>query len=223
MNKNGIIVSRLMKAAYVLGAAFLIAAMVLSIAGNSVSATPVPKVYWCHVEPNGNSQTLHLPLAALENAGHVSASGSPLHAGDHPGQCVVSTPDPTQDPTPDPTQDPTPDPTQDPTPDPTQDPTPDPTQDPTPDPTQDPTPDPTQDPTPDPTQDPTPDPTEDPGPEVPPPTSNEDPAVLIPVTGIDLSGSPLSTVNFLQKITFNLGFAFLGLALVLTGVHKKLQ
>lgn len=47
------------------------------------------KILWCHYEPNGNSQTLNLPQQALENAGHIGADGNPLHAGDHPGQCVT--------------------------------------------------------------------------------------------------------------------------------------
>lgn len=63
---------------------------------NVATATQVDKITWCHVEPNGNQQTLHLPLAALQNAGHVNANGNPLHAGDHPGECV----DPTATPTP---------------------------------------------------------------------------------------------------------------------------
>lgn len=58
----------------------------------------VDKVVWCHTEPNGNSQTLELPLAALQNAGHVDANGNPLHAGDYAGECeeeVEPTPTPT--------------------------------------------------------------------------------------------------------------------------------
>ena len=46
------------------------------------------KVYWCHYEPNGNHQTLYLPPTALQQAGHMSASGNPLHAGDYAGACV---------------------------------------------------------------------------------------------------------------------------------------
>jgi len=45
------------------------------------------KILWCHVEPNGNSQTLELPEAALREAGHMDAEGNPLHAGDHAGAC----------------------------------------------------------------------------------------------------------------------------------------
>ena len=32
------------------------------------------KVYWCHTEPNGNFQTLHLPLQALQNAGIIGST-----------------------------------------------------------------------------------------------------------------------------------------------------
>lgn len=53
-----------------------------------VRAAAVAKVVWCHVEPNGNQQTLELPQAALESAGHVNAAGNPLHAGDYAGACV---------------------------------------------------------------------------------------------------------------------------------------
>jgi uncharacterized repeat protein (TIGR01451 family) len=49
------------------------------------------KIVWCHVEPNGNSQTLHLPPSALRSAGHMDASGNPLHAGDHIGSCSTGT------------------------------------------------------------------------------------------------------------------------------------
>lgn len=59
------------------------------------TATSESKVYWCHCEPNGNCQTLHLPMSALTNAGHVSANGNPLHAGDYSGQCVNPTATPT--------------------------------------------------------------------------------------------------------------------------------
>lgn len=58
------------------------------------------KVYWCHTEPNGNFQTLHLPLSALQNAGHVNASGNPLHAGDYLGECVEPSVTPTVSPIP---------------------------------------------------------------------------------------------------------------------------
>jgi hypothetical protein len=54
----------------------------------------VDKITWCHTEPNGNSQTLELPQQALEQAGHMNAQGSPLHAGDHIGACVEPTPTP---------------------------------------------------------------------------------------------------------------------------------
>lgn len=66
---------------------------------SAVLASQDDKVYWCHCEPNGNCQTLHLPLQALKNAGHVSAQGNPLHAGDHAGACT----NPTNTPTPTPT------------------------------------------------------------------------------------------------------------------------
>ncbi|KKT98724.1 MAG: Cna B domain protein [Candidatus Collierbacteria bacterium GW2011_GWC2_45_15] len=45
------------------------------------------KIDWCHCEPNGNCQTLNLPSSALQNAGHMSADGNPLHAGDNLGVC----------------------------------------------------------------------------------------------------------------------------------------
>ncbi len=54
----------------------------------SAAAKQEDKVYWCHTEPNGNYQTLHLPLEALENAGHVDAQGNALHAGDYAGECL---------------------------------------------------------------------------------------------------------------------------------------
>lgn len=68
----------------------------------TVFAAQDNKVYWCHCEPNGNCQTLHLPLQALQNAGHVNANGNPLHAGDHAGACVEVAPTvkPTDTPTP---------------------------------------------------------------------------------------------------------------------------
>lgn len=65
------------------------------------------KIVWCHVEPNGNSQTLELPMQALENAGHVNANGNPLHAGDHAGACTTITPTATPTPTYTPTVTPT--------------------------------------------------------------------------------------------------------------------
>ena len=55
----------------------------------TANATQEDKIYWCHVEPNGNQETLHLPIQAL--AGHVDAQGNILHAGDHPGECVEPT------------------------------------------------------------------------------------------------------------------------------------
>ncbi len=64
------------------------------------NAVKVDKVTWCHTEPNGNQQTLELPQVALEQAGHVNASGNPLHAGDHAGACVEPTTVPTEEPTP---------------------------------------------------------------------------------------------------------------------------
>lgn len=82
-----------------------------------VRAAAVAKVTWCHVEPNGNQQTLELPQAALENAGHVNAAGNPLHAGDHLGVCVEVTPTvaPTSELTTTPTLTPTPEVTPTPT------------------------------------------------------------------------------------------------------------
>ena len=73
-----------------------------------VYATAVPKITWCHCEPSGSCQTLELPSAALQSAGHMSASGNPLHAGDHAGQCVEPTPTLTPTPTPIVEQTPTP-------------------------------------------------------------------------------------------------------------------
>ncbi len=72
---------------------------------NTLTPTPTDtldedKVLWCHCEPNGNCQTLNLPQQALEQAGHVNASGNPLHAGDHPGACSEITPTPTGEITP---------------------------------------------------------------------------------------------------------------------------
>ena len=55
------------------------------------TATAEGKIDWCHTEPNGNSQTLNLPPSALQNAGHMDASGNPLHAGDHAGACATPT------------------------------------------------------------------------------------------------------------------------------------
>lgn len=78
----------------------------------TASPTEEAKVYWCHYEPNGNHQTLHLPMSALTNAGHVNANGNPLHAGDHAGECVdptaTATSQSTYSPTATPTQAPVP-------------------------------------------------------------------------------------------------------------------
>jgi hypothetical protein len=83
--------------------------------GGRALATAPDKILWCHFEPNGNSQTLDLPPAALQNAGHMDASGNPLHAGDHAGECIepTATPTPTGEPTstPTPTLEVTPSPT----------------------------------------------------------------------------------------------------------------
>ena len=65
-----------------------------------VYGSAVEKVTWCHTEPNGNQQTLELPQAALEQAGHMDAGGNPLHAGDHAGACTEPTPTPPCSPTP---------------------------------------------------------------------------------------------------------------------------
>lgn len=75
------------------------------------------KVYWCHCASSGVCNTLHLPLQALEQAGHVSAQGNPLHAGDHAGACIdpTATPTPTACVSPSPTVTPTITPTPDPT------------------------------------------------------------------------------------------------------------
>lgn len=58
-----------------------------------------PNLPWCHVEPNGNQQNLSLPASALQNAGHMDASGNPLHAGDHAGACEGVSPTVTPTPT----------------------------------------------------------------------------------------------------------------------------
>ncbi|HQN05825.1 MAG TPA: hypothetical protein PK174_10450 [Anaerolineaceae bacterium] len=237
MKPKSSIIRRAMRGSYLLGSAFLLAGLILSMVGTPVAAQQ-EIVTWCHYEPNGNSQTLHLPLAALENAGHVSASGSPLHAGDHAGPCE----DPTEEPTPVPTNTPVP-PTATPTNTltntpvaPTSTPTNTPTSTPTDTPTVTPTFTPTNTPggptaiptqTSVPTQVPTEvpqDPTENPGdPDLPPPVVQGDPGVLIPVTGIDLTGNPFGSINFMKELSYNLGFAFMGLALVLTAVSKKLN
>lgn len=54
-------------------------------------ATNDNKVFWCHCAESGQCNTLHLPQTALVNAGHVSANGNPLHAGDHAGACAEPT------------------------------------------------------------------------------------------------------------------------------------
>ena len=236
MKPKSSIIRRAMRGSYLLGSAFLLAGLILSMVGTPVAAQQEEKVYWCHYEPNGNSQTLHLAMAALINAGHVSASGSPLHAGDHAGPCEV----PTEEPTPVPTNTPVPPtatatntptntpvaPTNTPTNTPTDTPTATPTNTPG-GPTETPGNTPTQVPTEVPTRVPTevpPDPTEDPGdPDLPPPVVQGDPGILIPVTGIDLTGNPFGSINFMKELSFNLGFAFMGLALVLTAVSKKLN
>ena len=61
----------------------------------SPSPTEEGKIDWCHTEPNGNSQTLNLPISALTNAGHMAANGSPLHAGDYLGACIIASSTPT--------------------------------------------------------------------------------------------------------------------------------
>lgn len=86
---------------------FIIALIMALIVVVPAFATAVPKITWCHTEPNGNSQTLELPAQALQNAGHMDASGNPLHAGDHAGACVEVTPTVTVTPTDDPTPTPT--------------------------------------------------------------------------------------------------------------------
>lgn len=114
--------------------------MISGLAGFIVTASVMAKqdnkVYWCHCEPNGNCQTLHLPLQALEQAGHMDAQGNALHAGDHEGACIEPTVEPTVEPTLEPTIAPTEEPT--PTVEPTT--TPEPTVEPTvtPEPTREP-------------------------------------------------------------------------------------
>lgn len=87
--------------------AFALLILALAFSLSRVFAKQEDKVYWCHTEPNGNQQTLHLPLQALQNAGYVSANGNPLHAGDHAGHCVEVEVTPTQTPTPTATPTPT--------------------------------------------------------------------------------------------------------------------
>ena len=92
MNAKQLFVFRkLTRLAYILGVAFLLAGMLLSMVKLPVKADPVEKIDWCHCQPNGNCETLHLPPAALIGGGHMDASGNPLHAGDHEGECEVPT------------------------------------------------------------------------------------------------------------------------------------
>jgi hypothetical protein len=56
---------------------------------------------------------------------------------------------------------------------------------------------------------------------LPPPTNNDPPTVLIPVTGAEFgSNSPLEKV---QSVMFNLGLGFLGIGLVLQSLRKRLN
>ena len=80
---------------YLMSAVMMIAGLFLTVTTKPVSAED--KIYWCHYEPNGNWQTLHVPLSAL--SGHVDANGNILHAGDHPGECATATPTMTRTPT----------------------------------------------------------------------------------------------------------------------------
>ncbi len=73
----------------------IVTAIILLLVLAVIAHGSVDKITWCHVEPNGNSETLHLPLAALTQAGHVDANGNPLHAGDHAGECISPTLTPT--------------------------------------------------------------------------------------------------------------------------------
>jgi hypothetical protein len=70
-----------------LTAVLMVAAFLL---GKSLTTAfaQVEKITWCHCEPNGGCQTLNLPGSALQNAGHMDASGNPLHAGDHADECT---------------------------------------------------------------------------------------------------------------------------------------
>jgi hypothetical protein len=78
---------------------FIVALLVapLVFLGVKVSAHNDNSIVWCHVEPNGNQQTLVLPEQAL--SGHVDAEGNILHAGDHEGACEVASPTPSVTPT----------------------------------------------------------------------------------------------------------------------------
>lgn len=92
---------------FYLAIAVFIIALVWLFSYAQAGAVAVDKVTWCHTEPNGNQQTLELPQAALEQAGHVDANGNPLHAGDHAGACVEVTPTGEPSITPEVTPDPT--------------------------------------------------------------------------------------------------------------------
>ena len=136
-----------------------------------------------------------------------TATNTPTNTPVSPTATFTATNTPTNTPIPD---DPNPTPTNTPIPD---DPTPTNTAVPEdPDPTNTPVPD-----EPEPTEPPV---TEDtPEPTLAPPVSNDPPAVLIPVTGIELGGnSPLSD---LQNFVFNMGLTFLGLGLILQSVRKR--
>ncbi len=85
------ILRKLTRLSYIFGVAFLLSGLLLNMVKLPAQAGPDDKIYWCHCEPNGNCQTLYLPSAALQNAGHMDASGNPLHAGDYAGQCIIET------------------------------------------------------------------------------------------------------------------------------------
>jgi preprotein translocase subunit SecG len=85
------ILRKLTRLSYIFGVAFLLSGLLLNMVNLPVQADQDDKIYWCHCEPSGGCQTLHLPPSALQNAGHMDASGNPLHAGDYAGQCVVET------------------------------------------------------------------------------------------------------------------------------------
>ena len=76
----------------------VLAAIVLFVIINTAQA--VEKNEWCHCAESGVCNTLDLPQQALEQAGHVNASGNPLHAGDHAGACVEPTDSPEETPLP---------------------------------------------------------------------------------------------------------------------------
>lgn len=79
-----------MKKIFIFG--FIVGMLLFFLAFTGVFAN-VDKIVWCHVEPNGNQQTLELPQQAL--SGHVDAEGNILHAGDHAGACEEISPTPT--------------------------------------------------------------------------------------------------------------------------------